>query len=63
MEGVIGDPTEDPVKNTACLTNVAHRRWAKGGVRCLGSVGARSSPEQSTHSHSLSFPAEVPDTQ
>ena len=47
-KGVSEGPTEDPVKNGACLTNVAHRRWAKGGVRRLGSVGVPSSPGTSS---------------
>ena len=41
--GVKRRALEDPVKNGACLTNVAHRRWAKGGVRRLGSGEVRSS--------------------
>ena len=41
--GVSGEPTEDPVKNGACLRNVTHRRWVKVRVRRLGSGGVRSS--------------------
>jgi len=44
-EGVSVEPTEDPVKNGACLRNVTHRRWVKVRVRRLGSVGVRSSLE------------------
>ena len=29
MEGVSGEPTEDPVKNGTCLTKVRHRRWLR----------------------------------
>ena len=41
--GVKRRPLEDPVKNGACSRNVAHRRWAKGRVRRLGSGKGRSS--------------------
>ena len=41
--GVSGEPTEDPVKNGACLRHVRPRRGLKGRVRRLGSGGARSS--------------------
>ena len=28
-ESVSGEPTEDPVKNGACLRHVTHRKWVK----------------------------------